>query len=139
MTHSTSFSLYAYSSNGTPPMKKIVLIEADAELRALVKYNLEEEGFAVTAARAGRGALELCRQVQPDLLLMDILLPDYDGLELCREIRADQVLGRIPIIILTARASETDRIVGLEVGASDYMVKPFSVRELIARVRLQFR
>jgi DNA-binding response OmpR family regulator len=116
-----------------------VLIEADPDLCALVKDSLEEEGFSLTILRLGKGASDLCRQIRPDVLLMDIMLPDYDGLEICREIRLDPALARTPIVILTARASETDRIVGLEVGASDYMVKPFSVRELIARIKLQFR
>jgi DNA-binding response OmpR family regulator len=120
-------------------MKKILLIEDDTDLFALLKYNLEKEGFAMSGLHTGRGALELCRQVRPDLILLDIMLPDYDGLEICKAVRKDQDLANTPIIFLTARASETDRIVGLELGANDYVVKPFFVRELIARIKLQFR
>jgi DNA-binding response OmpR family regulator len=120
-------------------MKKIVLIEDDADLYALLKYNLEKEGFSLAGSQTGRGALELCRRVRPDLILLDIMLPDSDGLDICKGIRNDADLAQIPIIFLTARASETDRIVGLELGANDYIVKPFFIRELIARIKLQFR
>src|SRR5215471_6095422 len=121
------------------PMKRIVLIEDDADLFALLKYNLEKEGFSMTGLQTGRGAIELCRQAKPDLILLDIMLPDSDGLDICKGIRKDADLAQIPVIFLTARASETDRIVGLELGANDYVVKPFFVRELIARIKLQFR
>jgi DNA-binding response OmpR family regulator len=120
-------------------MKKILLIEDDADLFALLKYNLEKEGFGLAGSQTGKGALDLCRQVRPDLILLDIMLPDYDGLEICKALRKDPDLLSTPIIFLTARASETDRIVGLELGANDYVVKPFFVRELIARIKLQFR
>jgi DNA-binding response OmpR family regulator len=120
-------------------MKKILLIEDDADLFALLQYNLEKDGFSLTGLQTGRGAIELCRQVRPDLILLDIMLPDSDGLDICKCIRKDPGLAQIPIIFLTARASETDRIVGLELGANDYVVKPFFVRELIARIKLQFR
>jgi DNA-binding response OmpR family regulator len=120
-------------------MKKILLIEDDADLFSLLKYNLEKEGFALSGQQTGRGAIDLCRQVRPDLILLDIMLPDSDGLDICKGIRKDPVLAAVPVIFLTARASETDRIVGLELGANDYVVKPFFVRELIARIKLQFR
>jgi two-component system, OmpR family, alkaline phosphatase synthesis response regulator PhoP len=120
-------------------MKKILLIEDDNDLFALLKYNLEKEGFALSGLKTGKGALDFCRQLRPDLILLDIMLPDYDGLEICRAVRKDPDLTGTPIIFLTARASETDRIVGLELGANDYVVKPFFVRELIARIKLQFR
>ena len=120
-------------------MKKIVLIEDDVDLFALLKYNLEKEGFQLTGLQTGKGALELCRRVRPDLILLDIMLPDSDGLEICKGIRKDADLMQVPVIFLTARASETDRIVGLELGANDYIVKPFFIRELIARIKLQFR
>ena len=120
-------------------MKKILLIEDDTDLYSLLKYNLEKEGFALSGSQTGRGALELCRQVRPDLILLDIMLPDSDGLDICKRIRQDPDLAATPVIFLTARASETDRIVGLELGANDYVVKPFFVRELIARIKLQFR
>src|SRR6478609_3471131 len=124
---------------GTGPMKKILLIEDDTDLFALLKYNLEKEGFSLTGLHTGKGALEVCRQTRPDLILLDIMLPDSDGLDICKGIRKDPELASTPVIFLTARASETDRIVGLEIGANDYVVKPFFVRELIARIKLQFR
>src|SRR5579884_2539457 len=120
-------------------MKKILLIEDDDDIFTLVQYNLEKEGFAFGGIKTGKGALELCRKERPDLIVLDIMLPDSDGLDICRGIRRDPELAHIPIIFLTARASETDRIVGLEIGANDYIVKPFYVRELIARIRAQFR
>jgi DNA-binding response OmpR family regulator len=120
-------------------MKKILLIEDDTDLYSLLKYNLEKEGFALSGSQTGRGAIELCRQVRPDLILLDIMLPDSDGLDICKRIRQDPDLAGMPVIFLTARASETDRIVGLELGANDYVVKPFFVRELVARIKLQFR
>ena len=120
-------------------MKKILLIEDDTDLFSLLKYNLEKEGFSLNGLQTGKGAIELCRQVRPDLILLDIMLPDSDGLDICKGIRKTPELAAIPIIFLTARASETDRIVGLELGANDYVVKPFFVRELIARIKLQFR
>ncbi len=120
-------------------MKKIVLIEDDADLYSLVQYNLEKEGFQVLGLQTGKGAFELCRRERPDLILLDVMLPDSDGLEICKAIRGNSDLAHIPVIFLTARASETDRIVGLELGANDYIVKPFFVRELIARVKIHFR
>ena len=120
-------------------MRKIALIEDDADLYALVKYNLEKEGFSVVGAQTGRGVTDLCRRERPDLILLDIMLPDSDGLDICKSIRQHPELAHIPVIFLTARASETDRIVGLELGANDYIVKPFFIRELIARVKIQFR
>lgn len=120
-------------------MKRIVLIEDDADLFSLLQYNLEKEGFTLTGMQTGKGAVEFCRQARPDLVLLDIMLPDSDGLEICKKLRQDPELANVPVIFLTARGSETDRIVGLEIGANDYVVKPFFVRELIARVKLQFR
>src|SRR6204780_156963 len=120
-------------------MKKIVLIEDDSDLYSLVQYNLEKEGFTVVGSQTGKGALELCRRERPELILLDIMLPDSDGLDICKSIRQHPELAHVPVIFLTARASETDRIVGLELGANDYIVKPFFVRELIARVKIHFR
>ena len=120
-------------------MRKILLIEDDADLFALLKYNLEKEGFAVTGLQTARGAIELARQLKPHLALLDIMLPDGDGLEICKALRRDPDLASVPVIFLTARGAETDRIVGLELGANDYVVKPFFLRELIARIKTQFR
>src|SRR5277367_3371213 len=120
-------------------MKKIVLIEDDQDLYSLIQYNLEKEGFAMAGSQTGKGAIELCRRERPDLIILDIMLPDSDGLEICRAIRNHSELAPVPVIFLTARASETDRIVGLELGANDYIVKPFFVRELVARIKIHFR
>src|SRR5436190_6533690 len=120
-------------------MRKIALIEDDSDLYALLKYNLEKEGFTLVGAQTGKGAIELCRRERPDLILLDIMLPDSDGLDICKGIRSHPELAHIPVIFLTARASETDRTVGLELGANDYIVKPFFIRELIARIKIQMR
>lgn len=119
--------------------KKVVLIEDDADLFHLLKYNLEKEGFVFAGSQTGKGAVDLFRREKPDLILLDIMLPDSDGLDICRAIRSHSDLAGVPVIFLTACASETDRIVGLELGANDYIVKPFFVRELIARVKNQLR
>ena len=120
-------------------MRKIALIEDDADLYSLVKYNLEKEGFAFVGLQTGRAALEFLRREKPDLAILDIMLPDVDGLEFCKAIRSSPELSQVPVIFLTARASEADRIIGLELGANDYIVKPFFVRELVARVKTQLR
>jgi DNA-binding response OmpR family regulator len=120
-------------------MKKIVLIDDDTDLIALLKYNLEKEGFSLAGSQSGCAALELCRRISPDLILLDVMLPDSDGLDVCKGIRNESDLSAVPIIFLSACASETDRIAGLEAGANDYIVKPFFMRELIARIKLQFR
>lgn len=119
--------------------KRILLVEDDPDLQALLKYALEKEGFGFEGTQTGRGALDLCLRTRPDLVLLDIMLPDCDGLDICKRIRSHPDLAQLPVIFLTARASETDRLVGLELGADDYVVKPFFVRELIARVKLRFR
>ena len=120
-------------------MKKIVLIEDDPDLYSLIQYNLQREGFTIAGSKTGKGALELCRRERPDLIILDIMLPDADGLDICKGVRAQPDLANVPLIFLTARASEADRIVGLELGANDYIVKPFFVRELIARIKIHFR
>ena len=120
-------------------MKKIVLIEDDADLYSLVQYNLEQEGFQVAGSQTGKSALVLCRRERPDLVILDIMLPGAGGLEICKSLRAHPDLATVPVIFLTAKATETDRIVGLELGANDYIVKPFFVRELVARVKIRFR
>src|ERR1700737_5381413 len=120
-------------------MKKILVIEDDADLFEFLRYNLEKDGFVFTGMQTGKGALEICRKERPDLVLLDIMLPDCDGLDICKGIRADAELAFTPIIMVTARASETDRIVGLELGANDYIVKPFFIREVIVRIKVQLR
>jgi|SRR5579884_1053498 len=120
-------------------MKKIALLEDDTDLFSLIRYNLEKEGFTFAGQQTGRGAVEFFRRERPDLIILDIMLPDQDGLEICKSLRNHPDLAHIPVMFLTARASETDRIIGLELGASDYIVKPFFVRELVARVKAHLR
>jgi DNA-binding response OmpR family regulator len=120
-------------------MKKIVLVEDDVDLHALLKYNLEKEGFQLVGSHTGKGVVELCVREKPDLIVLDIMLPDADGLDICKRLRSHPEIQATPLIFITARASEADRIVGLELGANDYIVKPFFVREVIARIKVQLR
>src|SRR5580698_2226069 len=111
-------------------MKRVLLIEDDRDIVELVRYNLEREGFQVSAATDGGTGLAQTRRTPPDILLLDLMLPKLSGLEICKEVRRDQSLNRLPILMLTARGEEADRVVGLEMGADDYVTKPFSPREL---------
>src|SRR5882724_10548231 len=120
-------------------MKRVLLIEDDRDIVELVRYNLEREGFQVAAANDGATGLVQLRKTPPDMLLLDLMLPKLSGLEICRDIRRDQALNRLPILMLTARGEEADRVVGLEMGADDYVTKPFSPRELLARVKALLR
>src|SRR5262252_7484807 len=120
-------------------MKRVFIIEDDRDIVELVRYNLANEGFQVTAAHDGAIGLATLKKTPPDLLLLDLMLPKLSGLEICREIRRDEGLNRLPILMLTARGEEADRVVGLEMGADDYVTKPFSPRELIARVKALLR
>ncbi|MCL2678862.1 MAG: response regulator transcription factor [Dehalococcoidia bacterium] len=115
---------------------KIMVIEDDTSLRSALSYTLDKEGYEVITARDGNEALNLFRSCLPDLILLDIMLPIMNGLEVCRIIRKE---SGVPIIMLTARAEETDKIAGLDIGADDYVTKPFSMRELMARVRALLR
>ncbi len=117
-------------------MATILLVEDEAILADTLRYNLEREGYSVLVASDGVQALELARQHQPALLILDIMLPRLDGFSVCRILRAE---SQVPIIMLTARQDEVDRIAGLELGADDYVVKPFSLGELLARVRAILR
>jgi len=121
------------------PMKRILIIEDDRDIVELVRYNLANEGYQITAALDGSTGLAALRKSPPDLLLLDLMLPRISGLEICREIRRDETLNRLPILMLTARGDEADRVVGLEMGADDYVTKPFSPRELAARVKALLR
>ena len=116
---------------------RILLVEDDAELRVLVEGRLKESGYNVRTAETGTRALERVEEQVPDLVLLDVMLPELDGLEVCRRLRAKYPL--LYIIMLTARSDELDRVVGLEVGADDYVTKPFSLQELVARVRSALR
>ena len=115
--------------------KRQLLIEDDRDIVELVKYNLSRDGFDVVAVGDGASGLAQLRKSPPDLLILDLMLPKLPGLEVCKEIRRDQKLNRLPILILSARGEEADRVLGLELGADDYVTKPFSPRELLARVR----
>ena len=117
-------------------MATILIVEDERDLSALLRRHLEDEGHQVEQAFDGQQALAAARAQPPDLVVLDWMLPRMDGLEVCRRLRAESV---VPILMLTARAEEMDRVVGLEVGADDYLTKPFSVRELLARVRALLR
>src|SRR6202161_623243 len=120
-------------------MKRVLLIEDDRDIVELVRYNLEREGFQVAAATDGASGLAQIRKTPPDILLLDLMLPKLSGLDICKEIRRDTSLNRLPILMLTARGEEADRVVGLELGADDYVTKPFSPRELVARIKALLR
>ena len=117
-------------------MSKILVVEDDRNLLETIKYNLVKEGYEALVAVDGAEALEIARNEKPDLIVLDIMLPIIDGFEVCRILRKEM---SVPIIMLTARTDETDRIMGLDTGADDYMTKPFSLRELLARVRALLR
>lgn len=121
------------------PMKRVLIIEDDKDIVELVRYNLANEGFQVAAAFDGSSGLAALKKASPDLLILDLMLPKLSGLDICREIRRDEALNRLPILMLTARGDEADRVVGLEMGADDYVTKPFSPRELLARVKALLR
>ena len=122
-----------------PAMKRVLIIEDDRDIVELVRYNLTNEGYQVVSAQDGTSGLAMIKKSAPDLLLLDLMLPKLSGLEVCREIRRDASLNRLPILMLTARGDEADRVVGLEMGADDYVTKPFSPRELAARVKALLR
>jgi DNA-binding response OmpR family regulator len=116
---------------GADRARRVVLVEDESAIATSVAARLRAEGYQVDVAADGPGGVELCGRVQPDLVVLDLMLPGYDGIEVCRRIQKERP---VPVLILTARDSETDLLVGLGVGADDYMTKPFSMRELVARV-----
>src|SRR5260221_13853894 len=116
--------------------RTILVVDAEPTLRETLAENLEIEGFRVVTAADGRAALERFHQSQPDLVILDLMIPELSGIEVCRQIRRE---SGVPILMLTARDSELDKVVGLELGADDYVTKPFSLRELSARIRGLFR
>jgi phosphate regulon transcriptional regulator PhoB len=117
----------------------VLVVDDEKDLVDLVKYHLEKEGLMCLEARDGETALQVAKERLPDLVVLDLMLPGVDGLEICRKLRKDPKTSSMAIIMLTAKAEEVDRIVGLEMGADDYMVKPFSPRELVARVKAVLR
>lgn len=126
----------AVETSTTEEKKTILIVEDDETLRQTLAYNLESEGYQVTTAEAGPAGLDLAREQAPDLVILDLMLPGLDGLSVCRILRREV---DVPIIILTARSGEVDKIVGLDSGADDYITKPFSLGELLARVRAALR
>ena len=116
--------------------RKILVVDDDKKTVDLIRLYLEKDGYRVTVAYDGRQALELARQKRPDLVVLDLMLPEVDGLDVCRILRAE---SKVPVIMLTARTTEEDKLLGLDLGADDYVTKPFSPRELLARVRAVLR
>ncbi len=119
--------------------KRILVVEDEADIVRLLSFHLEKEGYRVVSAGSGRDALTEALENPPDLIILDIMLPEMDGLEVCRRLRGNDKTAFTPVLILSAKKEEIDRVLGLELGADDYMVKPFSMRELLARVKAMLR
>src|SRR5437016_9398301 len=115
--------------------QKILVVDDEPEAVELVEFNLKQAGFSVVSAADGAEALKKARAVLPGLIVLDLMLPEVDGLEVCKMLRRDPATASIPIVMLTAKAAEIDRVLGLELGADDYITKPFSPRELVLRVK----
>jgi phosphate regulon transcriptional regulator PhoB len=119
--------------------ERVLIVEDEPDIRDLLAFHLEREGYQVARASSGLEALRQVHAVRPDLVVLDLMLPGVGGLEVCRRLRGDPVSATLPIIMLTARGDEVDRVVGLEMGADDYIAKPFSPKEVLARVRAVLR
>ncbi len=120
-------------------MIKVLVVDDEKDIAALVAYHLEREGFRVLQAHDGLQALELVRRERPSLLILDLMLPHLSGLDVCRRLRKEPDTARLPILMLTAKAEETDKVLGLELGGDDYLTKPFGPRELVARAKALIR
>lgn len=120
-------------------MTKILVIDDEKDIVELISYNLEKEGFIISKAYDGAAALQSIKVKKPDLVILDLMLPKMSGLDICKFIRNNPETSSLPIIMLTAKADETDKIIGLEIGADDYITKPFSIKELVARIRAILR
>jgi DNA-binding response OmpR family regulator len=120
-------------------MQRVLIVDDDPDIRHLVSFNLSQAGFEIATAESGRKALDSVLKQPPDLIILDLMLPDIDGMEVCRTLRQRESSRRLPIIMLTARGEEIDRVIGFELGADDYVPKPFSPRELVLRVKSIFR
>ena len=118
---------------------RVLVVEDEPDIRDLLAFHLERDGYQVTRATTGPEALRQLRAAPPDLVILNLMLPELDGLEVCRRLRADPATATLPVIMLTAKGDEVDRVVGLELGADDYVVKPFSPKEMLARVRAVLR
>ena len=121
------------------PKEKILIIEDEKDINELIQYNLEKEGYRVTAAYDGQGGLDAIKKEVPQLVILDLMLPEIDGLEVCRLIKQGDRTRHVPIIMLTAKSEESDLVVGLQLGADDYVTKPFSPKVLVARVKAILR
>jgi len=119
--------------------RHILVVEDEADIRNLVRYNLEQEGYVVAEAADGEQGLAAARKSRPHLIVLDLMLPGMNGLEVCRVLRGEEKTAKLPVVMLTARATEVDKVLGLEIGADDYVTKPFSPRELLARVKAVLR
>jgi two-component system, OmpR family, alkaline phosphatase synthesis response regulator PhoP len=117
----------------------IFAVDDEIHIQQLIKYNLEANGYKVIAFESGEALLKECKDTIPDLFMLDVMLPGIDGLAICRQLRQNNRTKNIPVIMLTAKSEEFDKVLGLELGADDYITKPFSVRELVARVKALFR
>ena len=121
------------------PKQTILVIDDEKDIQKLLQYNLEKEGYQVLAAKTGEEGLELAKTKRPDLVILDLMLPGIDGIEVCKLLQADKNTKTIPILMLSAKSAEVDQILGLELGASDYITKPFSVKVLLVRVKSALR
>ncbi|HEY8889597.1 MAG TPA: response regulator transcription factor [Clostridium sp.] len=119
--------------------EKILVVDDEEHIQELIKFNLEKSGYKVICADNGIDAIKLAKEQMPQIMLLDIMLPGMDGLDVCKEIRKDSNMSNMPIIMITAKGEEIDKIIGLELGADDYITKPFSVRELVARIKAILR
>ncbi|MBU3091950.1 response regulator transcription factor [Clostridium sp. CM028] len=119
--------------------EKILVVDDEEHIQELIKFNLEKNGYKVMCANNGIDAIKLAKEQLPQLMLLDLMLPGMDGLDVCKEIRKDSSMSNMSIIMITAKAEEIDKIIGLELGADDYITKPFSVRELVARIKAMLR
>jgi len=120
-------------------MARVLVVEDEADLQEVLQYNLRQAGFDVVATQRGREALGLARAERPNVILLDLMLPDVPGTDVCRTLKSDPQTSAIPVVMLTAKGEEIDRVVGFELGAEDYVVKPFSVRELVLRIQAILR
>ena len=120
-------------------MARVLIIEDEADVGQVLEYNLTQSGYEALLARDGRTGLRLARETKPDVILLDLMLPDVRGTDVCRELKKDPATRKIPLVIVSALGDEVDRVVGFELGADDYITKPFSVRELLLRVRAVLR
>ena len=119
--------------------EKILIVEDEKDIVEMIEYNLKKEGYTISSVLNGEQAISLAKKERPDLIILDLMLPDIDGFEICRRLKNNEITVQIPIIMLTAKSREADKVAGLELGADDYLTKPFSPRELIARIRTILR